>query len=184
MNINKIIIGGRLTDDPEIRMTTGDIPVCKFTVAVNRGGKEPKADFINCVAFRRTAEFVGKWFKKGRSIVVMGSMRSSSVERDGKKIVCWSLVVDEVDFGGEKNEDTREERKDTDERYFGGERKEEKRESNWGEKQESNWEEKREASREEKRESNWGETREASREEKRESPVESYFDDLGERLPF
>lgn len=176
MNINKIIIGGRLTDDPEIRMTTGDIPVCKFTVAVNRGGKEPKADFINCAAFRQTAEFVGKWFKKGRSIVVMGSMRSSSVERDGKKIVCWSLVVDEVDFGGEKKEDTREERKDTDERYFGGERK--------GETRESNWEEKREASREEKRESNWGETREASREEKRESPVESYFDDLGERLPF
>ena len=98
----------------------------------------------------------------------MGSMRSSSVERDGKKIVCWSLVVDEVDFGGEKKEDTREERKDTDERYFGGERK--------GETRESNWEEKREASREEKRESNWGETRE--------SPVESYFDDLGERLPF
>ena len=168
MKINKIIIGGRLTDDPEIRMTTEDIPVCKFTVAVNRGGKEPKADFINCAAFRQTAEFVGKWFKKGRSIVVMGSMRSSSVERDGKKIVCWSLVVDEVDFGGEKKEDTREERKDTDERYFGGERK--------GETRESNWEEKREASREEKRESNWGETRE--------SPVESYFDDLGERLPF
>lgn len=114
----------------------------------------------------------------------MGSMRSSSVERDGKKIVCWSLVVDEVDFGGEKKEDTREERKDTDERYFGGERKGETRESNWGETRESNWEEKREANREEKRESNWGETREASREEKRESPVESYFDDLGERLPF
>ena len=127
MNINKIIIGGRLTDDPEIRMTTGDIPVCKFTVAVNRGGKEPKADFINCAAFRRTAEFVGKWFKKGRSIVVMGSMRSSSVERDGKKIVCWSLVVDEVDFGGDKKEEE---------------------------------------------------------EEKKTTPVESYFDDLGERLPF
>lgn len=87
MNINKIIIGGRLTDDPEIRMTTGDIPVCKFTVAVNRGGKEPKADFINCVAFRRTAEFVGKWFRKGRSIVVMGSMRSS-FRREGRKKDC------------------------------------------------------------------------------------------------
>ena len=118
MNINKIIIGGRLTDDPEIRMTTEDIPVCKFTVAVNRGGKEPKADFINCAAFRQTAEFVGKWFKKGRSIVVMGSMRSSSVERDGKKIVCWSLVVDEVDFGGDKKEEEEEKKTTPVESYF------------------------------------------------------------------
>ena len=85
--INKAIIMGRLTRDPELRHTGSGTPVCSFTVAVDNGyGENRQADFINCVAWNKTAEFVSKYFTKGRMIIVIGRIATRTWEgQDGKK---------------------------------------------------------------------------------------------------
>ena len=82
--LNKIILMGRLVRDPGIKTTNSDIPVCKFTVAVNRPyqkDKEQKADFINVTAWRGTAEFVSKYFNKGSIIIVEGQVAKQRLHR-------------------------------------------------------------------------------------------------------
>ena len=102
--INKAIIMGRLTRDPELRHTGSGTPVCSFTVAVDNGyGENRQADFINCVAWNKTAEFVSKYFTKGRMIIVIGRIATRTWEgQDGKKNYVTEVVANEVSFGESK----------------------------------------------------------------------------------
>ena len=104
--MNKVILYGRLTAEPELRQTPNGISVMHFTVAVKRRfAKEgqQQTDFINCVAWRNTAEFISKYFSKGQSIIVSGSIQSRSWDdKDGKKWFATEVIVDEADFAGSK----------------------------------------------------------------------------------
>ena len=108
MNINKIILMGRLTADPELRMSQSNVPNIRFTIAVNRRftrqGETPAADFFNCVAFRSQAEFVSKYFKKGSVIIVFGSVQIDTwTDRNGVEHRTPNIMVDEVQFGESKS---------------------------------------------------------------------------------
>ena len=107
--LNSIIVMGRLTADPELRSTSSGLSVTSFTVAVDRGyvkpGEEKKADFIPVVAWRQTADFVSKYFRKGSMIAVQGSLQSRSYEdKNGNKRVAYEIVADQVSFCGSKAE--------------------------------------------------------------------------------
>lgn len=106
--LNKAILMGRLTKDPELRHTGTGKPVATFTVATDNGhGETKKTDFINCVAWNKTAEFVSKWFSKGQMIVVVGRLSTRSWEsRDGRKNYATEVVTNEVYFGESKKEET------------------------------------------------------------------------------
>ena len=108
--LNKIILMGRLVRDPELKTTNSDIPVCKFTVAVNRPyqkDKEQKADFINVTAWRGTAEFVSKYFNKGSIIIVEGKLQNNDyTDKDGVKHYSMQVIADGVNFGGSKSDNT------------------------------------------------------------------------------
>ena len=75
LNFNKAILGGRLTADPELKQTPQGVSVTQFSVAINRKGKDAGTDFINCVAWRQTADFIHNFFKKGSSICLTGSIQ-------------------------------------------------------------------------------------------------------------
>ena len=104
--LNSVCLGGRLTRDPEVRYTSGNIPVASFTLAVDRDyGKgengEKQTDFINCVAWRQTGEFVGKYFTKGSAAFVHGRLQIREyTDRDGNKRTAAEVVTDNVYFGG------------------------------------------------------------------------------------
>ena len=104
--MNKAILMGRLTADPEIKQTPNGVAVARFTLAVNRRfAKEgqQQADFINCVAWRSQADFIGKYFRKGNMAAIEGSIQTSSWNgEDGKKRYATEVVADEVYFTGEK----------------------------------------------------------------------------------
>ena len=107
---NHIVIMGRLTRDPELRRTGSGIAVASFTVAVDRdfGGRdggEKETDFIDCVAWRQTGEFVSKYFTKGRMIVVSGRLQIRSwTDKDGNKRRTAEVVADNCYFGDSKRE--------------------------------------------------------------------------------
>ena len=116
-SLNKVILMGNLTADPELKTTPNGVSVTSFSIAVGRRyakeTDEVKADFINIVCWRGTAEFVTKYFSKGKSIVVVGSIQSRSyTAQDGSKRYITEVVADEVTFGSspagnrEKNEGT------------------------------------------------------------------------------
>lgn len=101
--MNKVILVGNITKDPELKTTANDIAVCSFTIAVNRrftnAQGEREADFINCVAWRQTAEFIAKYFHKGKKIGVVGSLQTRSYEdKNGQKRYVTEVVVDEAEF--------------------------------------------------------------------------------------
>lgn len=102
--INKVILMGRLTKDPELRYTNNKTPVCSFTIAVNNGyGEKQQTDFINCVAWNKTAEFVTKYFTKGKMIIVIGRITTRSWEtQDGKRAYATEVIANEVNFGESK----------------------------------------------------------------------------------
>lgn len=110
MNINKVMLMGRLTADPELKMSASGVPNVRFSVAVNRrfakqGEDRPTADFIPCTAFRQTAEFVSKYFRKGSVIIVFGSIQNDNYkDRDGNERRSYSIMVDEVQFGAAKQD--------------------------------------------------------------------------------
>ena len=103
--LNHIVIMGRLTRDPELRYTQSQTPVVSFSVAVDRdfGGRdggEKQTDFIDCVAWRSTAEFVSKYFRKGSMVVVSGRLQIRDwQDRDGNKRRSAEIVADNVYFG-------------------------------------------------------------------------------------
>lgn len=105
--INKAILMGRLTRDPELRYTGNGTPVCSFNIAIPNGyGENQTTDFINCTAWNKTAEFVNKYFSKGRAIIVVGRISTRSWEgQDGKKNYSTEVVANEVSFGENKKED-------------------------------------------------------------------------------
>ena len=108
--LNHITIMGRLTRDPELRRTGTGVAVASFTVAVDRdfGGKdggERETDFIDCVAWRQTGEFVSKFFTKGRMIVVSGRLQIRNwTDKDGNKRRTAEVVADNCYFGDSKRE--------------------------------------------------------------------------------
>ncbi|MBO4392459.1 MAG: single-stranded DNA-binding protein [Clostridia bacterium] len=110
MNINKVMLMGRLTADPELKMSASGVPNVRFSVAVNRrfarqGEDRPTADFIRCTAFRQTAEFVSKYFRKGSVIIVFGSLQNDNYkDRDGNDRQSTTVIVDEVQFGETKQD--------------------------------------------------------------------------------
>ena len=106
-NINKVILTGRLTGDPDIRYTPDNKAVAKYTLAVDRRYKregEQTADFINCVAFERNAEFAEKYLHKGTKIAVCGRIQTGSyTNRDGVRVYTTDVVVEEHDFCESRN---------------------------------------------------------------------------------
>lgn len=109
--MNKALLVGRLTRDPEIRYSQGEnaTAVGRFTVAVDRPykkeGAEQTADFISCVAFGKTAEFIGKYFTKGRRIAIDGRIQTGSyVNKEGAKVYTTDVVVDHAEFCDSKPE--------------------------------------------------------------------------------
>ena len=98
-NFNKVILGGRLTGDVELKQTPQGIAVCTFGIAVNRKGKDAQADFINCQAWRNNAEFISKFFKKGSSICITGSLQVRSwKDQQGNNRYATEVNVDEAYF--------------------------------------------------------------------------------------
>lgn len=107
--MNKIVIIGRLTRDPELKTTNAGTSVCNFSVAVDRTYRDKEGnrptDFFDISVFGATAEFVAKYFKKGSSIAISGAMESRKfVDKDGNNRIAWSLHADEVNFCGSKSE--------------------------------------------------------------------------------
>ena len=107
--LNKVIIMGRLTADPELRQTQSGVATCRFTVAVDRSfvkqGEERQADFITVVAWRQTAEFVCRYFGKGRMIAVEGNLKTSTYQNKTYPDVTHyvtEVYADQVHFTGEK----------------------------------------------------------------------------------
>lgn len=109
--LNKCVLLGRLTKEPELRHTQNDIPVASFTLAVDRGYSKDKqqqtTDFINIVAWRGKAEFVSKWFSKGQLVAVSGRLQARMYkDRDGNNRVAVEVVADEVFFAESKKKET------------------------------------------------------------------------------
>lgn len=102
--MNKIFLKGRLTATPELRQTQNGTAVTKFTIAVNRRFDREKTDFINCEAWRNTAEFICKYFTKGKEIALIGELHIDKSEKDGKATYFTTVVADEVEFCGGKGE--------------------------------------------------------------------------------
>lgn len=107
--LNVAVLMGRLVSDPEIRHTPNDIAVTSFTIAVDRSyvksGAERQADFIDIVAWRATADFVCKYFRKGQLIAVQGSIQTRSYQdKDGNKRKAFEIVADNVHFAESKRE--------------------------------------------------------------------------------
>ena len=106
---NITILTGRLTADPELRVT-GETKLCKFRIAVDRpkkkGAETAETDFFNCTAWNHNAEFVNNMFSKGEMITIVGNLRSSSYEKNGEKRTSVEVKVNEIHFtGGRKKPD-------------------------------------------------------------------------------
>ena len=98
--MNKVTLMGRLTKDPDVRYAQNENSTCvaRYSLAVDRRGKEKEADFINCVAFGKAGEFAEKYLKKGTKILVSGRIQTGSYEKDGKKVYTTDVVVEEHYF--------------------------------------------------------------------------------------
>lgn len=108
--LNKVILMGRFTRDPELRSTPQGVSTCSFALAVDRNftreGEERKADFINCVAWRGTAEFISKYFHKGSMVALEGSIQTRSWDdNEGKKRYATDVVVSQIYFAESKKDE-------------------------------------------------------------------------------
>lgn len=104
-NFNKVILGGRLTSDPELKTTQSGLSVTSFRLAVNRRGKDSETDFISVTAWRKTAEFITQFFRKGSSICITGSLQTRSWEgQDGQKRTVTEVQADDAFFVDSKSE--------------------------------------------------------------------------------
>ena len=108
LNLNKVIIGGRLTAEPELKQTQSGLSVVSFSVAINRKvkqGEKQEADFFNVKAWRQTADFVARYFHKGSSICIVGFLQNSTwQDQNGQKHFRTDIVADEVMFVDSKSE--------------------------------------------------------------------------------
>lgn len=101
--MNKVELIGRLTKDPEVKLTQNQTAFCNFTVAVDRRFKDQsgnrQADFINCVAWRQTAQFIQKYFKKGNRIGICGCIQTRNYEdQNGQKVFITEVIAEEAEF--------------------------------------------------------------------------------------
>lgn len=100
--MNKVILIGRITKNLEVKLTSNQTKYINFTVAVDRKFKDAdgnrQSDFINCIAWKQTADFISKYFKKGSRIGVTGSIQTRNYEKDGQKVFVTEVLVDEVEF--------------------------------------------------------------------------------------
>ena len=107
--MNKIILCGRLTKDPEVRYSQGATPtaVARLSLAVNRKWKregEPDADFFNCTAFKGQAEFIEKYLKKGSKVLISGRVQNDNyTNKDGQKVYAVNIMIEEIEFAESKN---------------------------------------------------------------------------------
>lgn len=107
--MNKIILCGRLTKDPEIRYSQGATPtaVARLSLAVNRKWKregEPEADFFNCTAFKGQAEFIEKYLRKGSKVLVSGRVQNDNyTNKDGQNVYAVNIMIEEIEFAENKN---------------------------------------------------------------------------------
>ena len=112
LNLNKVVLAGRMTADPELKQTPSGVSVLSFTIAVNRSyvsknsdQGERQADFINVVAWRNTAEFISKYFRKGSAICVSGSIQTRSwQDQQGQRRYATEIVADEAMFVDSRSE--------------------------------------------------------------------------------
>lgn len=107
--LNKVILMGRLTRDPEMRSTQSGISVCSFSLAVDRNfakqGEQKQADFFNIIAWRSTADFVSRYFRKGQLVAVSGSLQTRNWDdQEGKKHYVTEIVADDVYFAESKRD--------------------------------------------------------------------------------
>ena len=103
--MNKVILIGRLTHDPELRTTPGGTSVSSYRLAVDRRGKKDEADFLPCVAFGKSGEFAAKYFRKGMKVAVEGGIQIRSYDKDGEKRYATDIVVDNQEFCEKKSAD-------------------------------------------------------------------------------
>ena len=112
LNLNKVVLAGRLTSDPELKQTPSGISVVSFSLAINRrrgrneqGDAQQQTDFVNLVAWRQTAEFISKYFRKGSALCVTGSIQTRSwTDQQGQKRYATEVVVDEAMFVDSRGE--------------------------------------------------------------------------------
>lgn len=109
LNLNKVVLAGRLTADVELKQTNSGVSVCSFTLAVNRRysgqNSEQQTDFISCTAWRQTAEFISKYFKKGSALCIVGNIQVRNwQDNQGNKRYATEVVVDEALFVDGKND--------------------------------------------------------------------------------
>ena len=113
--MNKIILMGRLTREPEVRYSQGEnsMAIASFSLAVNRKFKregEPEADFFNCTAFGRLGEFVEKYLKQGAKILLVGRVQNNNyTNKEGQKVYGVQIMADEIEFAESKKQDAAEE---------------------------------------------------------------------------
>ena len=107
-NFNKAILGGRITSDPEVKTTQSGTPVCSFSIAVNRRGAkdgQQQSDFITCVAWKERAELIGKYFRKGSSICIVGELQTRKwQDNNGNNRSATEVIVNEVCFVDSKSD--------------------------------------------------------------------------------
>lgn len=107
LNLNKVVLAGRLTADPELKQTTSGISVVSFTIAVNRkySKEQQQTDFISVIAWRQTAEFISRYFKKGSAICITGAIQTRSwQDQQGQKRYATDVVADEAMFVDRKSD--------------------------------------------------------------------------------
>lgn len=106
--LNKAILMGRLTADPDLRQTPNGVSVVSFSIAVDRNYNREQTDFINIVAWRQTADFVSRYFKKGQLVAVEGSIQTRSyTDKSGNKRTAFEVVADQVYFAESRNNSQR-----------------------------------------------------------------------------
>ena len=101
--MNIIALSGRLTKDPELKSGQSGKAYARFTLAVDRPMQKGEADFINCVAFGKTAELIGEYLRKGRKVGVIGRLQMSKYEVNGEKRTSYDVVVDTIEFLESRN---------------------------------------------------------------------------------
>lgn len=102
--MNRIFLTGRTVKELELKSTQGGTYVCKFTLAVDRRGKDKGTDFVPCVAFGKLAELLNQYVSKGNKIGVIGHLQTGSYDRDGKKVYTADVILDELEFLEKKSE--------------------------------------------------------------------------------
>ena len=103
--MNRCFLMGRLTSDPELKLTTSNRKVVNFTLAVDRRSKDKQTDFIRCVAWEKTAETIHQYTHKGDKLIVSGRIQVTQYEQDGKKRSAVDVVVEEFDFAESKKQE-------------------------------------------------------------------------------